>query len=864
MSSVEVPQNDSQVVLRGTINEAFSDEFVRVTETGSLSPPIGMRQVGSLQEHVTPKAVGLKAVLTWQSDDGQFSHDEEVGDKWRFSYSLNVRHRDGAAWDRRTPILHPAVAAVDSTQAGYDDAFMRAMANVDILVNVGRDDSKVGIRTMVQRYSKYTYSPFRLLVRGVVLWTICARNEMQGLPCTDWRNVDAPQPRHLRDVGAYSQLAIHQGVSGRDVAYVQCNSASQLYMVEVMRAICNSRCPVTTSMSVREVWPPMNSPYVAYSCPAGIDMGEGYFDTHRVEMTLKNFCDTFDCHDLLEEAMRAVQFFVCRPNDAGVLAGSTTVGWTTPASDMRVGAIGPLLAGVTAEGMKTIPFIFPEPAEYLYSAAVRGCFTTAAFYEALLRFDESHPVARIVRPTNRAGRYRHLTIPTSGISFMEKYVRPIATKAGWDCVTKSLLGVHLQDTHDFVNTVFRAARVPWWTNVILHMSGGGEAFLSTWTRPAQITAHPSSNKWYTYHTLGDVTRSQLAAAVRWMGAEVMYSADNVLGERGWHAMPTGDNSRFLPNLDPKVRVGGQVVAVACIKFTAHVNAKINFLKAIANSRLIVVKEPEVAIVPVAMDVIDQIMMDSPPLFSSVVIETDGPPQQPVVTPAPPAPEPEGQVPADTPPASEFGEDDKPEPVPKDTSVDWEKMARHVDKFELGMGSVAIGATVAGMPNSESPLCTAVERLSKINVESLINLAPFEDQEPIARAYVLLSSKLAIHAQNQDINKQLAGRQAGALTLLEALVERDRPITNWADATEAEKFSGKEVKKFKAAKAAGKEPISLARDDPPGKTETLLDFGPATSATGSVGPAPPASDVADPSQLESIGFEAPPPSAGLTK
>lgn len=863
MSSVEVPQMNSQIVLRSTLNEVFCDEFVRVTETGSFLPPIGMRNVQRPQEHVTSKYVGLKATLTWQDDSGAFNHDEAVGERWNYAYPLTIKHRASDSWDRRTPILHPAVAAVDASQAGYDDAFMRAMANVDILVNVGRDDSKVGVRHMVQRYSKLSYSPYRLLVRGAVLWAICAQNELHELTSTAWRNVDAPQPRHLRDVGAYSQMAVHQVTSMRDVAYVQCNNASQLYMVEIMRALCNSRCPVGTNMTVKEVWPPMNSPYVAYSCPSSVDMGEGHFDSHQVEMTLKNFCDTFDCHDLLEEAMKAVQFFLCRPGNAGVLAGTNTVGWATPVSDMRVGAIGPLLAGVSAEGMKTVPFIFPEAVDYFYGSAVRGCFVTAAYYEALLRFDESHPVARIGGNTRRAGRFRPLTFATGGASFMQKYVRPIATRAGWDCITKSLESLHVQDTKDFADIVFRSARVPWWTNVVLHLAGGGEAFLSTWTKPAQITAHPSSDTWYTYHTLGDVTRHQLAAAVRWMKADVAYSVDSALGQRQWHQVETGTVNRFLPNLEPKVKLGGRTIGVACIKFQPHVNKAIGFLRGLAHSRLIVVKEPEETVLPAAMAMMDEYMDGKPELFAMEYLESSGPAPGPTPADVVPdkVPEADAELPIAQPQPTE--EQRIAEDAGLDESIDWSELAIVIESIGQGMTADHLRRTVAGPPHPESPLATYTRHVAGYDICALARKQDFDKQADCLKAYILLAGKLAIHAPTLEVNQELSQHQQCATGMMEAIIERDRPITNWADEVEAEVTARKELAAIEAAERAGTVAVPLARDDPDGKDETLQDFGTAASEGDSPAPTRAASGVADPSQLESIGFAAPPPSPPST-
>nr|QDH86838.1 MAG: hypothetical protein H1Rhizo26FD511_000002 [Totiviridae sp.] len=292
--------------------------------------------------------------------------------------------------------------------------------------------------------------------------------------------------------------------------------------------------------------------------------------------TMIRYCDLHDCHDLWLQALQLVQAFTSRPRQAGVIAGGLAIGIGMPASDLRVGAIGPMLAGVTAEGMKTEAMMAPDIREFLYGGAVRGTFFTASYFEGLKALGDNHPVKLAVgQATHR--HFRALSQPLYARQFIEKEVAPRAAAAGWDCVNEAMKwAVPLINRHN-VSTVLNAERVPWWTTVMPHLPSCGGPFLKDWLLPAGLAEQPDSGRWYACRMLGITTEGQVAAALRWAGANLRYVVWHNDGTMRRHQIARARPNRFLPRVQPIVILGNDV-AQASVQFTGNVTKTYELLR----------------------------------------------------------------------------------------------------------------------------------------------------------------------------------------------------------------------------------------------------------------------------------------------
>lgn len=801
-------ENEVMPFGKGTVNELFGAERLLGGQQSDFLPPLGMDLIDRIGEHVDHLGVSLKASVVWQSTKQLFAHHEPVGETWLYKYPCGLTICEGGSWDTRTPILHPAVAAVDATQAGYDDAYLRAMQNVDILVNVQRDESRIAIRRMVERYSKLTYNPFRLLLRGAVLWAVTAAHEMRKPGMIPYVVEGVPAPIRIGDVGGYSGIAKRQFDTVNDAIYIRCENADELYMVEVLQAMCSDTFPLDVDMTVAQVWPALSSPYVIYTSAEPLRLGTGRIDAFQVETTLRRLADVFDCHDLLREAMQAVQFFMCRPVGAGVLAGATNVKWPLPRSDLRVGAIGPLLAGISAEGMRSTPFIFPRPTAFFYGSAVRACFITAGYYEALLKYDDVHPVAQESAARTAAAKYNLLAMGNASRHLMAKVVVGQVAEAGWDCLTKPLQWLHPRGGNNFVKSLFRAAAVPWWTNVVLHMKDCGSTFISTWARPARVVGMPSPGRWYTYQMLPGVTAHQMGAAARWLNASVRYCVDDYASARRWVRIEVGTVNRFIPNLQPVVRVGRDTLGVAAVRFTTDVYNGLTFLEQLGQSVVTVHKESAITESPAAVDMLDA-FLGSPPAPMTEIVVADS-----------------GDDPARMSPAAiELDKPILPVKQPIKDDIDWDRVAEDLALGHIaGVSGSTLRSALEAKPRKMSQEASAADELSNIQLPSILKHMDANEKKAFLKAVTLAAGRLAPHASTSLVNENLAMQQGSALTALNALADLDRPLLNWADEVAIEEAATAMLAESVSESAE----VPVARDDPGGTSMTEADFGPSTS------------------------------------
>nr|WGM49120.1 hypothetical protein [Umbelopsis ramanniana virus 6a] len=538
------------------------------TNAGELNfcPPVGAERQMVISEAVKADRVVMKHQITWRSKgDDFFTLEQSVGEEFFFNYHAAMRFKDSEVWDTRTPILHPAVAGLDYTEAGFDEAYTRALANLDILMSGRREDHSLITRSMLRRYAKGAYNPYRLLVRGAALWAELTIRSLQGEAAVDWSvSGGLDQPRHIGSINDYASAC--RGMTNRpgDVLYVRCDNTEDMFMVDVMQALASDAFPIRSRNSVRMFWPPLVRPRVMYNSIAPLLTPGSTLSADDVYDTMVRYCAIHDCHDLWRDALMTVQAFVARPRASGVLAGGDQIEMALPPSNLAACILGPLFAGLTPEGMKTEHFLAPDAKQYLYGGAVRGVFASASYFEQVRATADAHPVLLETGIVSHR-HFRILSDVGMARQFWERKVTPVAAAAGWHCITKGLGGACLYIGKDSVKQVFNASRVPWWSNVLPHLTNGGLDFLSSWVAPATLNKLPNSGVWYPFHCVGLVTAEQLAAAVRWTDAKVQFLVDTVNFHRTRVNVSTGTHNRFLPSLAPDVQIKGGY-ARAAIQF----------------------------------------------------------------------------------------------------------------------------------------------------------------------------------------------------------------------------------------------------------------------------------------------------------
>jgi len=851
-SSKAAPVGDVTSAAAGT-------EFDLMTATrtapgdGIFTPP-QRRTTRELAEVVTSTGVNLRHNLVWRSKqpDG-FYHERQVGEVFHYNYPAYFTFKAAGSWDQRTPIVHPAVAGLDVTMAGFDEAYMRALTNLDMILVGRREENTTWIRTMVGKTIKRTFHPFRLLVRGAVLWTVLSIDEMTKPESRSWASVgQRPVPKLLASLSAYGGFAKEQVEESHDVLYVRCEDGSELFMVDVLQALASDEFPVTTDKTIAKLWPKLNRPRVTYNAPMALkEVGVG-ITAGDVYDTMTRFCDLHDCHDLWQEALAFVQGFLARPLGAGVLAGGNAVGIGLPASDLRTGALGPLLAGITAEGMKTLPLLPPDIHMYLYGGAVRGLYLTASYFEGLRTLADNQPIRLAVGIANHR-HFQALASPRYSHAFVEKHVVPKARDCGWDCITESLRWAVPLITKRNFHHVLDAAKVPWWTSVMPHLPAGGGPFLSHWLLPASLNEQPDSGRWYACRILGMTTEDQVAAALRWAGAKLRYIVWHSDGSVKRYLMSDATPDRFLPRVQPLVIINKDV-AQASVQFSGDVTATYELLRKLGQCVPELVYACEGDWENPVDYLLPEMLLPGAPSLPRASFPSAGGGQ----------PEPKSEDREALPLGPEDA--DRLASIKKDYDIVMDDMLDPFDYERLAVDHPPLHFDAPG----HLATVMAMKGVGWIKPDYLMRNRTVEEQIIRLRAYCHLASRaidVANHLDQMDFIATIVTNRGKALGLIHHLEHAEMRRAKQREATP----EPTDPEDISAVLKEGLGPKSLAEvhgavDDPDAPSESLADFGPATSDPGSTSLQGAVGNVAETTGSEAvIGFLPPaasqqPPSA----
>jgi hypothetical protein len=162
-------------------------------------------------------------------------------------------------------------------------------------------------------------------------------------------------------------------------------------------------------------------------------------------------------------------------------------------------------------------------------------------------------------------------------------------------------------TRTNLGNLLSAQRVPWWTLVLPHLRDEGGSLMRHWLTPAGLDRVPDPGRWYAARVFGMTTPEQVAAAVRWLGADVRYVVDS--GNqitRLVHIPATGYN-RFMPHVQPLVQIGHDIARVG-VKFPPDIVKRLELVNKLGHcgAELMHIYEDEI-------DYADEsLWMDPPP------------------------------------------------------------------------------------------------------------------------------------------------------------------------------------------------------------------------------------------------------------
>jgi len=555
--------------------------------TGGWLPPISPPKENELAGAVAPDgSCSLRTLVQWlgSTDDDPFCHQETVSSKWVNTFTNHVLAPQGAGWGYRTPIVHSALAGLDTNNSGFDDAAMRALSALESFTNARRGELLPNTRMMITTAVRRRYNPSALLLRAALLWYGLARNGATVFEKQRWvTSGSVTLPAQVDTPDSLNMVATALTREATDVLYTRLLDHHEFFMLDVLLALSSEVFPLQDAPGVAKLWPQMVNPRVTYSGLAQIGRTGAQISAQDVWNTMTRYCNIWDCHDLFAIAMNTVQCFALRPITSGWLAGSHKVHSYWPRSDLFVGVIGPFVAGITPEGMKTSPFAQPTFEAFSYGAAVKGCMLSAAYMSALQEMHEAHPIA-LAMGTGVVQRVNKLLHAQGAATFCKTEVAGFLKAAGWDFVDDGVASIGLGLPRDMLRSLLDTTRVPWWINVVRHLSSTGLQRIKDWLVPATPDKTPEPNEWCLFKHIGAVTEGQVAGALMWARAQLRYRVEMPNLNIRVVPVPLGDWSHFPPRVTPNFKYG-RCTGEAALSFSVDAVKKLKLMTKLSRSKV---------------------------------------------------------------------------------------------------------------------------------------------------------------------------------------------------------------------------------------------------------------------------------------
>jgi len=560
----------------------LSGQFIK----GGWLPPIMPPKDTEVAGCVTSDGVSLRTLVQWagSTDMDPFVHQEEVHVKCVTTFTNHCRQSQGNSWGYRTPIVHAALAGLDVTDAGFDEAAARALMGLETYMSVKRGDIPPGSRLAIGAMMKRRYNPMAVLLRAALMWYGLLSEHGSEMKTSRWYLTGVHNmPAKLDSVETLNGMCNEVTNAVVDIVYVRVQAAAEVFMLDVLSALISDEYPFRHRLGAAALWPAMNNPRVAYNAPYQFGRMGSHICAAHVWETMQRYCSIWDCHDLWAIALNTVQSFGMRRIDAGWLAGSHRLYSYWPTSDLQACLLGPFISGITPEGMKTVPFPPPDIRHFQYGAAVKGIMLSAAYMQVMQEMHEAHPVA-LATGTGIPHRLNKYLTAEGALTLAKERVGPLLKQAGWDFMDDGLASIGLGVTRDVLKAVLDVNKVPWWINVIRHLTDAGKALVMDWLTPAVPTQVPDPGEWNLYTHIGSTTEGQVAAAVMWANATVRYRVEMPNGSIRVVQAPEFKWGSFPPRMTPKF-VYGRCRGDAALRFNASGLKRLKLMRKLRKSEI---------------------------------------------------------------------------------------------------------------------------------------------------------------------------------------------------------------------------------------------------------------------------------------
>lgn len=509
------------------------------------------------------KSVDMSFEMRWTAADQYepFHQVERAGEKWVVVSEAKIAwNASGDAWDERTLNLHPAVASLATTDAGFDQAYLTAVtATHQLMAPATRADFSQAAREHIGHMLHQNIQPFRLLMRGACLWFSLhhkTRDETARIPIRG--KAQMQDARRLNTSAQFNGHLVNHAAGPHDAVYVRLdegNPRGVLAAVVAMTASCN---PVGEIPEVyHALWPSMVAPCVYFSGDNADPMPRDAVSRESVWMGLAKLAETYDCWDLLGEAFRTVATMLRRPAGMALWMGRNKFVWNLPESNFRAGICGPLFNGVSAQGMKTAPFSEPNCTLLSIEGCIRASFLLSSGFVHLANYTDTHYALRNMKQIDKQ-MLGSLASPRHGEAFHDM-CGSIAKALGWEgAMGRTFRGLRLGDGDKRLAGAFLDSNnYPSVVTLMLWTKNTRCDVLSNAIlRPAVADIPDSFKGWLGVERRGIISDSQLASAIVRLPVDLRYRVEFPDGKVTYVAGPRNLNrNRGFPLLSAVLRRG---------------------------------------------------------------------------------------------------------------------------------------------------------------------------------------------------------------------------------------------------------------------------------------------------------------------
>lgn len=503
--------------------------------------------------------VDMRFRIRWHGKEqaAPFVHAEVAGEVW-----VPIPRQEifwtahGENWDRRTMILHPAVAPLAVTDAGFDQAYLSALAaSHSMMGQPQRADMHQTARDHLGVMLQQSIGPFRLLLRGAALWHALSQGPQAGTTAVPlFRSRGMRDPRPIWTPQQFSSALQYHSDHPHDCVYIKIDERGELPILNAIVAMTSDDFPLAFRReSIGAIWPAMKCPTVYYTAQWAVAQTAAPISRVNVWNALCRLADTYDCWDLLDEALRTVAAMTHRPTGMPTWMGRSKFTWNLPESRMQAGICGPLYSGVSAQGMKTSHFPEPDIKVLLVEGCIRASFILAGAGLHLTYFLDSHYAIRGVKKAEKP-----LLSSFGSIAYSRQFndkCGSMASELGWfGAMGRSLREIRVPPSSVFVKALLNSSAYPS-TSVLLPWlnKARGGADMSALMKPAIPMVPARMDGWQSVSMFGSLNEHELAASIMRIAAEVRFS---VKLRNGASLMVRGPEqmsfNRALPLLTPSV------------------------------------------------------------------------------------------------------------------------------------------------------------------------------------------------------------------------------------------------------------------------------------------------------------------------